>query len=283
MVKQHPNTNLLDFEKAKMNGQVLTSLDEARLRNTQLRAARKMYLNTMTLSEREPLLSRGPRGQLGTNWRDAGRLRSKFWRWQQQLGVTTLNKLTGGAASGYKPWRQSWYFSVLQRHGTRDFGLTLFRHFLIRGPVLIGFFWSAVGFWHYFSAWNNYTNVHGGLAPVGGIVRAPECLPEDDKVVARLNDVWAIRNGRGAQLKPDRKDFPLGTRYDWIEGKPVLPKDPGYYWIDGRPIRKDRGYLNPGPEEVMGKIAYAEDDFWGADGKPKKPSQGMVEHGHGHH
>ena len=59
MVKQHPNTNLLDFEKAKMNGQVLTSLDEARLRNTQLRAARKMYLNTMTLSEREPLFGWG--------------------------------------------------------------------------------------------------------------------------------------------------------------------------------------------------------------------------------
>merc|ERR1712060_405998 len=55
-------SKMLDFERAKANGQILSTFDEQRLRMTQLRRARKLYLNTMTLSDREPLWKHGKKG-----------------------------------------------------------------------------------------------------------------------------------------------------------------------------------------------------------------------------
>merc|ERR1711881_736209 len=53
---------LLDFEKARAAGVKLSPFDEQRLRNHQLRRARRMYLNTLKLSDREPLWKFGPHG-----------------------------------------------------------------------------------------------------------------------------------------------------------------------------------------------------------------------------
>merc|ERR1711881_178387 len=52
--------SLIDIQEARKNGQVLTSHDETRLRNHQLRMARRMFLNKMELSEREPLMKNNP-------------------------------------------------------------------------------------------------------------------------------------------------------------------------------------------------------------------------------
>merc|ERR1712025_1182340 len=139
-----------------------------------------------------------------------------------------------------------WVFSVLQKHGTRDFALTMFRHFAIKGPVGCFIVWNFWGFVAYVSGWNTNIPFHN-FGPVQKWVPA-ECLPEDKKIVARMYDTYPIRYDRCVALKAGGKEFPLGTRYDWLSGEPVLPNDPNYHWIDGRPIRKDRKYFHPGPE-----------------------------------
>ena len=159
--------------------------------------------------------------------------------------------------------------------------MTLARNVLIRFPVASVCVWTFFGVYIYYSAWNSFVHFHH-LVKFQHYPPA-ECLPEDKKIVARLCDTYPVRFNRAVALKADRKEFPLGTRYDWLEGKPVLPDDPNYYWIDGRPIRKDSKYFHPGPKEVMGKRAYEEDDFFNAEGYPKNPTLGMPTGGHGHH
>lgn len=275
---------MLDFELAKQNGQPLTSLDEARLRNTQVRRARRMYISSVTLSAREPLLKHGWTGDKSADWRYAIRWRNRFWRWQENIGVRFLNKITGGTGDwtkgdGFRPRRGNWHNVVVERHGVRDILLECGRHTFIRFPVIM-----YLGVWVTYSAlvalnsWPHVLWFHTGARPGNNHNMAAECLPDDNKLVARMTDCYPIRAGRGMQLVEGGKSYPLGTRYDWISGEPVLPNDPNYWWVDGRPIRKDRGYFNPGPKESMGKQAYEEDAFFGPDGKPRK--EAMPYHPH---
>merc|ERR1712179_538608 len=127
------NMKPLDFELAKANGQPLSSMDEARLRNHQMRKAGKMYLDTTLLSEREPMLKNGWAGDYTKDWRYAVGWGRRFMEWQYNLGARTLNKLTGGSGNwgegnmGYRPRRGNFHTSLFEPHGIRDETLTIFR------------------------------------------------------------------------------------------------------------------------------------------------------------
>jgi len=263
----------LDFELAKANGQKLSSMDEARLRNIQLRRARKMYLDTTVLSEREPLNRWGWRGSSEHDWRYAMRWRNRAWQWQKNIGVKFLNRMTGGNGNwyegeGYRPRRGNFHTMLAEKHGIRDGFLSIFRQAFLRIPlILFGIVWGGWGTYQYYANWCHYETIHSFHQHQQN--PPAECLPDDDKICARMNDLVSNRYNRGMTLVEGAKSYPLGTRYDWLSGEPVLPKDPNYYWVDGRPIRKDRGYFNPGPSEVMGKTAYEEDGFFDKNGKPR--------------
>jgi len=268
------NMKPLDFELAKANGQPLSSMDEARLRNHQMRKARKMYLDTTLLSEREPMLKNGWAGDYTKDWRYAVGWGRRFMKWQYNLGARTLNKLTGGSGNwgegnmGYRPRRGNFHTSLFEPHGIRDETLTIFRNCCIRFPMWVYFVGAfAIGGVTYLSSWGHMHHIHsyGGLH----FDAVAPCLPDDDKITARQCDLVNNRWDRGMTLLKGAKSYPLGTRWDWVEGKAVLPGDPNYNWVDGRPLSKKSRYFNPGPKEVMGKLAYEEDKFFGADGKPK--------------
>merc|ERR1712066_126214 len=255
---------MLDFEKAKANGQILSTFDEQRLRMTQLRRARKLYLNTMTLSDREPLWKHGKKGVDQTSGMKPQTNKWRLMRTTEDIGIQSIKRLF----PDYKPYRGDWNSAVVTKNGLRDLTLSGFRQTFIRWPIYGGLFLVFQGAYY---TMEHSANVHfHNFGPIRHLDRPAECLPEDNKLVARMCDMVEIRAGRGMALLPEGKVYPIGTRYDWLSGEPVLSNDENYYWVDGKPCRKDRGYFNPGPADVMGKRPYEADEFFDENAKPRQ-------------
>merc|ERR1712110_1085327 len=196
---------LLDIEKDRMAGKPLSEFDETRLRNQQLRRTRRLYLRTMTLSEREPLW------RVGSQYPDGTARQARAWfrlnnflynfgdgvfkklGWVYGAG-TPVNALLG---SGRLLWQFTKYMAVIP-------------------PTL--------GVLMYFNEWPGYvtkTNMKNGWYCI-----PPPCYPGDKTITAQYSQLKLTNGRRSAELRNSESvALPEGSRYDWIANKVVLPED----------------------------------------------------------
>lgn len=229
---------LIDVEKARIAGQPLSEFDERRLRNHQLRRARRMYLNTMSLSDREPLWRVGPHG---VRYEEAGRLPGSVgdgakgaqgWyriiRFFKDFGSPTAQKL-GWNPNG-SPHEQflagEWGQIALNRG--RWFASAM--AFFTFATGFVGAFW-------YMQGWSGYVN-RQNLIP-GIRYCAPPTYPGDETITGQLCDLQLVRGQNAMDWKHEAKPLPKGTRFDWLTGKPITPEElptNAYYNRHGMPL-----------------------------------------------
>jgi len=226
---------LLDFEKARINGEKLSHFDEQRLRNHQLRRARRMYLNTLTLSDREPLWKIGHHGvrnyelglepgQLGGGARTAqGHYR--LIRFVDDFGARFFDKLgENRSVSGLERMYNGpigWYQNMLSfaRRG-------------VKLGVAGGIFVTLGSFVLYACEWQGFVSRYTLDNPCFKQL-PPPAYPGDDTITAHMCDLELTRgqhamkwkNGVEQSYSTDGKGFPAGTKFDWLTGKAVLPQD----------------------------------------------------------
>lgn len=219
------NPNLLDIEKARINGVKLSPLDEERLRNQQLRRARRMYLNTLVLSDREPLWKVGPHG---IRYEEAGRTpgdtgngaRSaqalyRFNRFFTDLGADTFRKM------GWKNDQGAMTIFLNPEHW-KD-GLMGRARWLLKAGAMGVFVSLSLGVWIYMNSWTGYLTRYN----VQPAVRyyAPPSYPGDDTITGHLHDLTPSRGQHGMDWRHEAKPLPKGSRFDWLTGKVILPEE----------------------------------------------------------
>jgi len=264
--------NLLDIEKARAQGIKLSPLDEERLRNQQLRRARRMYLNTLVLSDREPLWKVGPHG---VRYEEAGRVPGdlgngaksaqalyRFNRFFTDLGGASLRKL------GWKNDAGAMTMAVNPEHW-KDLAMGRAR-FVLRVGTYGLFFCGLMGCWIYFNSWNGYVTRYN-LAPA---VRyfAPPTYPGDDTITGHLRDLTPTRGQHGMDWRNEAKPLPTGSRFDWLTGEAITPEQletSKYYNKHGFPVEwiTRRGHNGEG----KGLGHYQPNDF---------PFDPKASHGH---
>merc|ERR1712066_1103248 len=223
------NPNLLDIEKARINGIKLSPLDEERLRNQQLRRARRMYLNTLVLSDREPLWKVGPHG---IRFEEAGR---------------TPGDTGNGARSAQALYRFNRFWTDLGADTFRKMG---WKNDQGAMRLFVSF---SLGVWNYFNSWNGYLTRYN----VQPAIRyyAPASYPGDDTITGHLHDLTPSRGQHGMDWRHEAKPLPKGSRFDWLTGKAILPEEletSSYYNKHGFPTEwlTRRGHNNEGDNFV---------------------------------
>lgn len=230
--------NLIDVEKARINGQKLSEFDEIRLRNQQLRRARRMYLNTLSLSDREPLWRVGPHG---VRWEEAGRVPGdtgsgargsqgfyRFLRFFTDIGQGGLRKLGwDNSRSGIVQfWSGDWKNLAMGR----THWMIKFSAFSVFGTLFLSFYW-------YINAWQGYLSMHN----INHAIRyaPPITYPGDDTITGHMHDLELTAGQNAMDWKHEAKPLPKGSRFDWLTGKVITPDQfatSPYYTRHGMPL-----------------------------------------------
>merc|ERR1711931_284824 len=201
-----PSNSIINIQEARKNGQVLTSHDETRLRNHQLRMARRMYLKKMELSPREPLCKNNPL-EIGVR----RRLNAFF------IDLNWIQKYE---------WYQRW-IPVKTAVG-----------FALRFPVVFLFWGSCYGDYNYFIEFGGYQAKELPNGRYNQHINIPGTYPDDKFITGRYADIETFRGNMLGKLKDGAKPLPDDSFFDWIECKNVRPGNDNYCWINGAAKRK---------------------------------------------
>lgn len=216
----------MDTVTKREAGEALNARDETRLRNHQLRMMRRAWLRDMKVSPREPLW---PANDV---WFGKGLMRP--W-----LNFTNNWKLLSD--------------KLFLPQGVRPFYHLAFLDELMYGRIqylprlaLWGAFRALRYFPFYFTGWlifktmhealslDKYPTAYGCLPHSNSMAvtagRAAPYYPSDKTFTTRLRNVefghdYMTLNEYTPRMKPDAKQYPEGTRMNWVTFQPILPEE----------------------------------------------------------
>jgi len=210
---------LLDFEIARKNGQQLSHTDEARLRAHQLRRARRMYLDTLTLSEREPLWKLGHRGVIGEGMKHKPFGIYRAARFIEDTGDGFFRRAGWNSGIGGQYNELSQWFSGVK--GVQSGVLSVARQIFSLSKAAVVVMGLTIPIM-YANEW-----VNTDWAGVGLAIHPPPSYPGDETITAPMYALEHTDGGKAMKLREGYEHLALekNTRFDWLRGKPVSPAE----------------------------------------------------------